>query len=542
MHLWVSVTRLVLVFMCRFVSYANDVCPVCMQMVSPYSQTYFDIYIHTSQTHMRMYMPAMRQQTDTYTHTYTCAQSGPQTYTYTYTYTHIHMHTYRSAMRQQTDTYTYTHTYTCALTYTYTHTHARTGPPCTGKLETMRGLSVVMGKCFYILHLTSGMHHECIGDMFKGVGSCGAWGYIYGINTLPVELLAVCANQMHAILQGIRALAPDFSIMGQTLPLQHSAAMFVASTLSDITRASSDSRAFSDSSRQRDSLLERKWGHTNVLTSPPVLPILPQNLRSLLRPATVVDPDPALICHYLLVSMGFTEADLLAARLAQLYKFCKDILTPQPHYDWSLRGMRSVLDTVALVKSRVAGRRGGQIKYSGAEFETVVVIAAVREVNDGRLRDEDRTMFEELIRDIFTPDDEVDDDRKGNMTQIQTALKSSRHGKLTNLLTQACKHLRLSAREEFVVKCVQLDESLTHRHTVFLLGPSGVGKTCMWRALAGAMAMQVCVSVCVCVCACAVFVLGPLGYLFMYIYIYTYIYMYMHQRPHTHTHTRRATR
>ena len=70
---------------------------------------------------------------------------------------------------------------------------------------------------------------------------------------------------------------------------------------------------------------------------------LPDNLKALFRPVTMVVPDLLLICENMLMSEGFTEAKLLAKKMTVLYKLSREQLSKQYHYDFGLRALKSVL-------------------------------------------------------------------------------------------------------------------------------------------------------------------------------------------------------
>ena len=70
---------------------------------------------------------------------------------------------------------------------------------------------------------------------------------------------------------------------------------------------------------------------------------LPEGLKALFRPITVVVPDLELICENILMAEGFVKAKKLARKFVTLYKLCKSLLSDQDHYDWGLRAIKSVL-------------------------------------------------------------------------------------------------------------------------------------------------------------------------------------------------------
>ena len=70
---------------------------------------------------------------------------------------------------------------------------------------------------------------------------------------------------------------------------------------------------------------------------------LPDNLKALFRPVTMVVPDLLQICMIMLFSEGFEEAFVLGKKMTTLYKLAKEQLSKQYHYDWGLRALKSVL-------------------------------------------------------------------------------------------------------------------------------------------------------------------------------------------------------
>lgn len=77
---------------------------------------------------------------------------------------------------------------------------------------------------------------------------------------------------------------------------------------------------------------------------------LPDNLKALFRPVTMVVPDLLLICENMLMSEGFTMAKILARKFTQLYFLCRDLLSKAMHYDWGLRAIKSVLVVAGQMK------------------------------------------------------------------------------------------------------------------------------------------------------------------------------------------------
>jgi hypothetical protein len=67
---------------------------------------------------------------------------------------------------------------------------------------------------------------------------------------------------------------------------------------------------------------------------------------------------------------GFVEAKMLAKKFASLYFLLEDLLSPQKHYDWGLRAIKSVL-VVA----------GSLLRAEEGQVESNVLFRALRDFN-----------------------------------------------------------------------------------------------------------------------------------------------------------------
>lgn len=54
---------------------------------------------------------------------------------------------------------------------------------------------------------------------------------------------------------------------------------------------------------------------------------LPESLKALFRPVSMVLPDLALICEIMLMAEGFQMSKLLSRKFVILYKLCEDLLS-----------------------------------------------------------------------------------------------------------------------------------------------------------------------------------------------------------------------
>uniref|UniRef100_A0A8C3GPM7 Dynein axonemal heavy chain 17 n=1 Tax=Cairina moschata TaxID=8855 RepID=A0A8C3GPM7_CAIMO len=177
---------------------------------------------------------------------------------------------------------------------------------------------------------------------------------------------------------------------------------------------------------------------------------LPENLKALFRPCAMVVPDFELICEIMLVAEGFIDAKLLARKFITLYTLCKELLSKQDHYDWGLRAIKSVLVVAGSLKRGDPGRAEDQ-----------VLMRALRDFNIPKIITDDLPVFMGLIGDLFPA---LDVPRKRDLNFEKVWLK-------------------LQAEESFVLKVVQLEELLQVRHSVFVIGNAGCGKSQVLRSL-----------------------------------------------------------
>jgi dynein heavy chain len=176
----------------------------------------------------------------------------------------------------------------------------------------------------------------------------------------------------------------------------------------------------------------------------------------------MIRPDLALICENMLMSEGFQSARPLSIKFVTLYQLCSELLSPQAHYDWGLRAIKSVL--------RVAGA----LKRADPDIdEEGILMRALRDFNTPKLPTADLPIFLRLIQDLFP-----------RYYQLSTKMNQD----LAQLVRTACREARppLQADAGFVAKVVQLQELLDVRHSVMLVGPAGCGKTTVWKTLAAA--------------------------------------------------------
>ncbi|XFF88688.1 hypothetical protein AB1E18_014907 [Capra hircus] len=298
---------------------------------------------------------------------------------------------------------------------------APAGPAGTGKTETTKDLGRALGTMVYVFNCSEQMDYKSCGNIYKGLAQTGAWGCFDEFNRISVEVLSVIAVQVKCVQDAIRAKKKTFNFLGEMISLIPTVGIFIT-------------------------MNPGYAGRTE----------LPENLKALFRPCAMVVPDFELICEIMLVAEGFLEARLLARKFITLYTLCKELLSKQDHYDWGLRAIKSVLVVAGSLK------RGDP-----SRAEDQVLMRALRDFNIPKIVTDDLPVFMGLIGDLFPA---LDVPRKRDLN-------------FEKVIKQSIMELQLQAEDSFVLKVVQLEELLQVRHSVFVIGNAGSGKSQVLRSL-----------------------------------------------------------
>eukprot|EP01033_Poteriospumella_lacustris_P002495 gene2501-1816_t len=301
---------------------------------------------------------------------------------------------------------------------------APAGPAGTGKTESTKDLASALAKCCYVFNCSPEMDYLGLGNIFKGLASSGSWGCFDEFNRLVPEVLSVCTVQFKAVCDGVKAEAARIVIESDEISLDPTCGAFITMNPGYLGRSE-----------------------------------LPEGLKALFRPITVMVPDLVLICENMLMAEGFTQAKILASKFYGLYSLLRDLLSKQLHYDWGLRAVKSVL-VVA----------GGFKRQEPNLQEEALLMRALRDFNIPKIVREDEVVFFGLLGDLFPG---INPPRKLNP-------------ELEEFVKMACVDLENHPDDVFRLKVVQLEELLEIRHCVFVMGPPGAGKTQCWKTLAQA--------------------------------------------------------
>ena len=304
---------------------------------------------------------------------------------------------------------------------------APAGPAGTGKTETVKDLGRALGVMVYVFNCSDQMDYRSMAQIYKGLAQTGCWGCFDEFNRISIEVLSVCSTQYKTILDGIRATekveSPRFVFDDEDIPL-------VRTTMAFITMNPGYA------GRQE----------------------LPESLKALFRPVSMVVPDMNLIAEIMLFAEGFKTGKILSRKFMLCYNLSADLLSKSDHYDWKLRAVKTTLNVA-----------GGMKRNAPELSEDKVLLRALRDFNIGKLLGDDTPIFMGLLNDLFPKTLEL--------------VPRARFRDFEALIKQAAEAKNNQPEENVILKISQLREIFVVRWSVFLLGVAGCAKTTIWQTL-----------------------------------------------------------
>ncbi|KAI8733815.1 dynein heavy chain 6, axonemal [Biomphalaria glabrata] len=262
-----------------------------------------------------------------------------------------------------------------------------------------------------------------MGGFFSGLAQSGAWCCFDEFNRINIEVLSVIAQQLITIRNAKVAKLNRFMFEGREIKLVHTCAVFIT-------------------------MNPGYAGRTE----------LPDNLQALFRPISMMVPDYGLIAEVILYSEGFESSRTLAKKMVQMYKLCSEQLSQQDHYDFGMRASVLVM--------------AGSLKRQNPDKpEDVVLIRALRDSNLPKFLFNDAKLFQAILSDLFPGVNIPEHD----------------YGQLKDEIMNIQLEMKLQVVDTQVVKVIQFLETMIVRHGVMLVGPTGGGKTTIYRILEKAL-------------------------------------------------------
>ncbi|KAK4963385.1 dynein heavy chain [Elasticomyces elasticus] len=310
------------------------------------------------------------------------------------------------------------------------------GPAGTGKTESVKALGVQLGRFTLVFNCDDTFDFQAMGRIFLGISQVGAWGCFDEFNRLEERILSAVSQQIQNIQVGLRKRVADpdaqIDLVGRQLKVHPLTGMFIT-------------------------MNPGYAGRSN----------LPDNLKKLFRSVAMSKPDKEIIAEVMLFSQGFANAKALSRQTVPFFDTCGARLSKQPHYDFGLRALKSVLiSSGALKRSRVAL---GSDK--AAEFEPQIIVQSIRETIAPKLVRADASLMEQIEAESFP-----------GVQYIPAPLVA-----LRKALHEVVDERKLVATDAWLTKVLQLYQIQSLHHGVMMVGSSGTGKSTAWQVLLAAL-------------------------------------------------------
>ncbi|PHJ24428.1 dynein heavy chain family protein, partial [Cystoisospora suis] len=306
---------------------------------------------------------------------------------------------------------------------------APAGPAGTGKTETVKDLAKSLAIRCVVQNCGDGLDYKAMGAIFSGLVQTGFWGCFDEFNRINPEVLSVVSAQIKTIQLGLQQGKTSVELLGKSLTLIPTIGIFVTMNPGYAGRSE-----------------------------------LPDNLKALFRPATMIVPDMVMICENMLISEGFVEARILARKMTVLYTLAKAQLSKQYFYDFALRALKAALVTAGALRSAALDVP-----------EELILMRALRDMNIPKLVRQDVPLFLGLLGDLFPG------------VQCPAAGRSELKAAIEEEYTAKGYRSKYTDLFELQVdKTVQLYDTMNTRHSTMIVGPTGGGKTVIIQTLAAA--------------------------------------------------------
>ncbi|XP_061172861.1 cytoplasmic dynein 1 heavy chain 1-like isoform X1 [Saccostrea echinata] len=333
------------------------------------------------------------------------------------------------------------------------------GPAGTGKTESVKALGNQLGRFVLVFNCDENFDFQAMGRIFVGLCQVGAWGCFDEFNRLEERMLSAVSQQIQTIQEALKDMvgkkektSTAVELIGKQVRVNPDMAVFIT-------------------------MNPGYAGRSN----------LPDNLKKLFRSLAMTKPDRQLIAEVMLYSQGFRMAEKLAKKIVPFFKLCDEQLSPQSHYDFGLRALKSVLvsagnlkrDKIQKVREGMLERGENVDERSIAENlpEQKILIQSVMETVVPKLVAEDIPLLYSLLSDVF-PGVQYD---PAEMTALRQEIK------------KVCQERYLTYGEQdeqgsqWVSKVLQLYQITNLHHGLMMVGPSGSGKSKAWQVLLKAL-------------------------------------------------------
>ncbi|KPM05539.1 dynein heavy chain, cytoplasmic-like protein [Sarcoptes scabiei] len=345
------------------------------------------------------------------------------------------------------------------------------GPAGTGKTESVKALGNQLGRFVLVFNCDETFDFQAMGRIFVGLCQVGAWGCFDEFNRLEERMLSAVSQQIQQIQESLRNCSNKSELMVELVGKQ--------------VRINTDMAIFI-------TMNPGYAGRSN----------LPDNLKKLFRSLAMNKPDRQLIAQVMLFSQGFRMAEKLATKIVPFFKLCDEQLSNQPHYDFGLRALKSVLISAGNIKrdriQRIKQLNSSSDEASIAEHlpEQEILIQSICETMVPKLIAEDIPLLFSLLSDVFpgikyskTEMNQLKAHIKNVCNEMYLACDDYGEDCPSESSTQSNSSTIVHQQDEssWLAKVLQLYQISLLNHGLMMVGPSGSGKSTAWKVLLNAL-------------------------------------------------------
>lgn len=272
------------------------------------------------------------------------------------------------------------------------------GPTGTGKSETVKDLAKACGKQCIVFNCSEGLDYRPLGKFIKGLACSGAWSCFDEFHRVKGSVLSIVSQDILTLQRGIQAQLASIILDDTEIVLNPTCAIYI------------------------------------TMESLSTLPLkIPDNFRVLFRSIAMMNPNAMIITQVCLSSKGFVNAHILARKVTSMFSICQNTLSKQPHYEFGLRSIKSVIDLSI------------KFKHENQEAdETGIIFNAFYRLKFSELLPEDQKIFLEIAADIFP----------------QTEVSRPAYEAIDEAISSVCENLYLDCNDYFRSKVHQLYEMI----------------------------------------------------------------------------------
>ncbi|GFR02732.1 dynein heavy chain 2, axonemal, partial [Trichonephila clavata] len=221
-----------------------------------------------------------------------------------------------------------------------------------GKTETLKDLSVNLGKYILVINCSESLDQRSSARMLTGLAQIGAWGLFENFNFIREEIVSMISQEINCILKALAEKRKTFSFVGSNVPLHEGCGMF--------------------------------------LSENPDFPSQTYAYFSSFRPVTIISPDVSTIIQIYAFAYGFKDIKALSTDIKLVFSMAKDQLSRYCHYDFELRTITNFLKHI-----------GKQKRLFPKSSDLEIVVSTLRSITLPKLHSSDVRIFESILEIVF---------------------------------------------------------------------------------------------------------------------------------------------